>query len=299
MEKQVDAIFTADWHLRETSPVCRVDDFWETQWKKVSWLFALARKYDMAEVLHAGDLFDSWKPSPFLLSSAIERFPDYTQPWGVKFYSVLGNHDLPYHSLEHRKKCGMETLEQAGSLAIWKGCHWGQTPDPGMAFYVVSGRKVLIWHKYVWRGDNKHPGVSESDEAMNVLRRYGHMADVILTGDNHHPFVVRTTKGKMLVNPGGITRQTADQKSPRIYLYHAEDNSVTPVSVPHDPKAVSREHLVRAEEKENRMTAFVERLDKDWDVELSFSRNLDSFLSKNKIDKKTVDVVYRCIEEER
>jgi hypothetical protein len=39
------AILTADWHLRDTQPICRTDDFWESQWIKANYIMELQRKY--------------------------------------------------------------------------------------------------------------------------------------------------------------------------------------------------------------------------------------------------------------
>ncbi|KKL99820.1 hypothetical protein LCGC14_1810530, partial [marine sediment metagenome] len=83
-----DLILTSDWHLREDTPICRTDDFWSAQWNKVDQVMALQSKYD-CPILHAGDLFHHWKPSPYLLSETIDHLQ------GSRFYTVYGQHDLP------------------------------------------------------------------------------------------------------------------------------------------------------------------------------------------------------------
>jgi len=118
-KKEPDAILTADWHLREDTPTCRTDDFWEAQWNKVDQICQLQVKYNDCPILHAGDLFDHWKPSPFLLSTALLYLPEI----GREFWTIYGNHDLPNHSIELAKKTGMMTLVNALAIEILPGCH--------------------------------------------------------------------------------------------------------------------------------------------------------------------------------
>ena len=106
--KPPSTILASDFHLREDHPVCRTDDFWQAQWKKVDFVSELQEKYD-CPVLHAGDLFDFWKPSPYLLTETIKHLPN-------KFFTVYGQHDLPQHNLKLAYKCGINTLAEAGKL---------------------------------------------------------------------------------------------------------------------------------------------------------------------------------------
>ena len=110
--KKADAILTSDWHLREDTPICRTDNYWEVQWKKVDYISKLQKQYNCL-VLHAGDLFDHWKPSPRLLREIILHIPD-------TFFTVYGQHDLPQHSLELTNKCGINVLQAANKLRVFE-----------------------------------------------------------------------------------------------------------------------------------------------------------------------------------
>ena len=48
---QADAILTADWHLRESQPECRLDNFWETQWNSMDWLKELQQEHDYPVII--------------------------------------------------------------------------------------------------------------------------------------------------------------------------------------------------------------------------------------------------------
>ena len=67
--QQASAILCGDVHLREDSPICRTDDVWAAQWKKIDFISDLQKTHD-CPVLCSGDLFDYWKPSPNLLTFA-------------------------------------------------------------------------------------------------------------------------------------------------------------------------------------------------------------------------------------
>jgi len=295
--KEPDAILTSDWHIRETQPTCRTDDFWNTQWKKVAFVSQLQDEYN-CPVLHAGDLFHHWKPSPYLLSAVMAALP-------AKFYTIYGQHDPPNHNLEESRKSGIHTLETAGALRVLDGCHWGQTPTKE-SFKVhihrdasgdVEVRNILVWHVMNYQGKKPWPG-AKIPMAAALLRKYKDY-DLILTGDNHKPFT-ETFQGRLLVNPGSLTRQSADQidHRPRVYLYYADDNTVSPVFLPVDPDVVVRDHIEEQEKKEKRITAFVSRLTDEWTTDLSFEANLEEFFRTNQVRKSVEKLTYKAIEDE-
>ena len=140
------AILTADWHLRDTQPVCRTDNFWEAQWKKVQYVLNLQNEHK-CPIIHAGDFFHTWKTSPYLLSKTMEHM-DSKYP----FLTVYGNHDLPQHNLELAHKSGLHTLCMAGKLITLPGGPLGAI-FPRKFQYI----KALLYATYS-RMQTKHPG---------------------------------------------------------------------------------------------------------------------------------------------
>jgi DNA repair exonuclease SbcCD nuclease subunit len=292
--KQVDLILCSDIHLREDKPVCRMDDFVNvTQWIKLDFISELQKKYN-CPILHAGDLFNTWKPSPWLLSKTIEHLPK-------QFYSVAGNHDLPQHSLELIDKCGIYTLKKANVLKVRdpkesqfldgkEFCHWGDFPNYSEQ-YPVS---VLIWHKFNYIGKEPWPDCKEP-KASKLLKQYPQY-DLIVTGDNHQPFV-QEYEGRILVNPGSLSRQRANETHlPRIYLYNAESNTVEPVYIPIEENVITREHLEKEEQRNERIDTFVSQLSEKWKVSLSFEDNLQRFEKKNQVRQSVMSIVYKATE---
>lgn len=296
---KADLILTADWHLREDTPPCRTDNFWESQWTKVLQVAALQEELG-CPVLHAGDLFHHWKPSPFLISHSIANLPK-------QFYTVAGQHDLPQHSLELFHKCGLNTLIQADKVNwIQSAGNWGQ--GVGTAFRStdrnvnsLSGAKPLdrqvgVWHHMVWDGkEEPYPGCKEAP-AKQILKDNPEF-DLIVTGDNHRPFTYQY-KGRLLVNCGCLTRQVADYANhrPCVWLWEAKTNTVSPFFLVAQKGVVSREHIEVKEERDKRLDAFISRLSNEWEVSISFEENLKRFITSNRLRKSVIDLLYKALD---
>ncbi len=292
LKQTADAILTADWHLREDPPICRTDiDFLNTQIKKMQFIRNLQAKHNCI-VIHAGDLFHHWKPSPFLLTQAFRWLPE-------EFYTVYGNHDLPQHNKALAEKTGLNTLISAGRIKQLKGADWGVTLNDDLTQYMfeIGGRKILVWHILTWKDNTPWPGCQDpiAKELLKKLPQF----DLIVTGHLHTSFV-ETLQGRVLVNPGPITRQTADQEffEPKVFLWYAKYNSVEAVSIPIKKGVVTREHIENSEERDSRIRAFVERLNSEWEVGLSFEANLERFRKENNVRSSVMKIVLAAIDKE-
>lgn len=291
LHKKPDCILTSDWHLREDTPVCRLDNFEEEQWRKVLFVSDLQAKYD-CDVIHAGDLFNHWKPTPYLLSKTIEHLPN-------RFWSIYGNHDLPQNTLDLVEKCGLYTLIASKQVqALWGGLNWGESLEdfekPDEMYIPVANRRVLIWHVMTYTG-RVWPGC-EDIPAHKLLNKYP-FYDLILTGHNHKSFVVERGR-RLLVNPGSLTRQDADQEDyePCVYLYYADTNTVERVPIPIEQGVITREHIERKEQRDNRIEAFVSRLNDDFETSISFEDNLEKLMQSSNVRTSVKQLVYKAID---
>ena len=288
-KKSVSAILCADFHLREDTPICRTDNFWKAQWDKVDDIKQMQKAFQVP-VIHAGDMFHHWKPSPFLLSTTIQHLPD-------QFWTIYGQHDLPQHNLDLSMKSGVNTLLAAGKLNLLKGYHWGQSPDDDnlrYSFRFFQDRKIAIWHHLTYQ-TKPFPGAT-GGMAKGILKKYPQF-DIIVTGDNHKTFV-EEYEGRILVNPGSLTRQTSDQINhrPCVFLYYAKTNTVEEVLLNYEDDVISREHIEKTERRDERIEAFISKLDTDWEAEMSFEENLERFAEKNNIRPEIMDIIYKAIE---
>jgi predicted phosphodiesterase len=285
--KEADAILVADIHIREDKPICRIDDFLIAQWGKLMEIEELRKKHNCI-VLNAGDLFHKAKPSLWLLSKTLVCLPE-------QFYTVYGNHDLPNHSLNNSEHSGIYALEMAQAIHRLEGTHFGQTPTkPSLT---IKGRKILVWHVMTYKDILPYPGCTELT-AKKILKKYPEY-DLILTGDNHQTFVEKY-KGRLLVNPGSMTRQTADQidHRPVVWLYYADTNTVEPHYLTINAHSVTREHIEKTEERDNRISAFIKGLDTEFGAEISFERNLDVFLKTNRIKGRVKQIIDQSLQDD-
>lgn len=296
--KRPDLIIMSDPHIREDTPICYIGDYWKEQWDSWDFIFDLQMKHE-CPVICAGDLFDHWKPSPMLLSETLIHLPE-------KFHTIYGQHDLPQHNMGLAFKSGIYTLLQADKLAVLtlftegnkkfsiEGCSWDQMPMGKDKDY-IGQRNILVWHVHNYQGKQPWPDCP-SPTAISLLKKYPQY-DLIITGDNHKPFV-EEYQGRLLVNPGSLMRMDADQidHKPRVYLWYAETNTVEPVYIPIEDHVISREHLEVKKERDNRIDAFVSQLNGNWTATMSFEDNLEKFEKKNKTEKSIMNIVWKSLE---
>ena len=301
----VDAILISDLHLTDKTPVSRMDDYIEAQKRKLEFLKKLSKENNNCPILCAGDVFDHWKASPWLCSLAYKYLPE-------PFICIPGQHDLPGHSLGEFSKSGLGLLYAVGKARVFQntsvfqtnnglyvfGVPFGRLEDfnPGEIRLPSPGRTILMLHNLVW--PDKRPSWSKyTYTADELLDRFKDNFDVILTGDNHQSFV-RQKDGSILVNPGSMMRITADQvdHQPKCYLYYTETNTVKPINLPIQEGVISTEHIEQKREKDERIAAYIERMNQDWEISLSFRRNLEVFFEENNVPKKVREIIWKAME---
>lgn len=306
-----DAVLVSDLHLTDATPVSRTDNYTEAQICKLQFLQSLSAKNNNCPILCAGDVFDHWKASPWLCSLAFTYLP---RP----FISIPGQHDLPGHSLKEFPRSALGLMEEVcdpeeftiislfgqavvhktpegvkdlfilgvpfGELKAWEGRNPKFEFSPGY-------RYVLMLHELTWQGKRPHWDKNSWTD-VELLDKFGEYFDLIITGDNHGGFATHQG-GSWLVNPGSMMRRNADQAEyrPRCYLYYAEENELTPVYFPIEKGVHNREHLDVKKERDERIAAYIERMNQDWEVGLSFQRNLEAFFKENSTPRKVREII--------
>ena len=289
---KVDAILTADWHMRDSFPTCRTDDYFQTMLGKIKWVADLQAEYN-CPVLHAGDLFHTWKASPYLLAAVMNILPD-------QFYTVPGNHDLKNHNVELIDQTGLEVLSSARRVHVFNTCPVINEKNLnicGVPYGLNIPKEpndVLMCHEMIYQ-QPEHWQKENGSQALSFLRKHKGY-DLIVTGHNHKPFTAEH-EGRLLVNPGSLMRMTADQKDykPCVYLWNKENNTVKIEYIPIDPKAVETVYLEKTKERDERMESFIDRLQSSKEVGLSFEKNLENYLANNRVRSSVKDVINECI----
>ena len=280
--KPFDAVLCADTHIREKQPTCRTDCIIEAQ--EIKWAFIRQLCGD-APLLIAGDIFDKWKPSPWLIGKAAEWLPK-------NVICIAGQHDLPAHNAQRWDEGGLGTLHKAGRVTL--------LPDTGdNGFYsggtYINNYYVSLLHKMIYQGKEPFPGAEKIGSTAKALlnRHSDDDFQLILTGDNHQPFT-EELDGRLVVNPGSVLRTTAAQidSTPRVYTWNADSNTVEPIYLPIDHGIISREHINKEAKRDERIDAFVDQLNVDVELSLSFENNAEKVIAESNI-KGPVAKIFR------
>ena len=185
-------------------------------------------------VLIPGDIFDRWNAPPEAVNLAIRCLPKGC-------YAIPGQHDLPYHRYEDRKRSAYWTLVEAGTLidlspdqenrvefrpsghplpvplSLW-AFPWGHGVESN-PHHGTKGLHVALVHAYLWSSDaDRHPQADAKDQALARWQaRCWDGYHVCLYGDNHVTWVERF-RGRggperlTVVNHGSLSNRTIDQK---------------------------------------------------------------------------------------
>jgi DNA repair exonuclease SbcCD nuclease subunit len=309
------AILTADWHIRPTVPVCRTDDFIAAMWKKVEFILDLSVRYKVP-VLMAGDIGLKSQWPNWLLEEFIRRWRKYPG-FPTYIFFIPGQHDLPNHQLDQWRQSAVGVLESAGILTVLGAPRDRPemlVPDVMMKLGSIFPFPYGIEIKNVDQpDDHERPLVAVAHALVTerapekFLEEYGACSamsllegfleyDLILTGDNHKPFVVEY-EGRLLVNPGSLMRTTADQTDhkPRVYLWYSLENRIEPVYLPIEEDVIDRTHIDLQEAKDERIEAYVSRLSEEVEIGLSFEENLESYFRTNRVRKSVQDKVWQAL----
>jgi len=298
-----DLIITSDIHLRDTIPICRTDDFWMAQERKIKHLCEVQKTYNDIPIIDAGDLFHKWSSSPFLEAWAINNLPE-------NIFTVPGNHEMPSHNLNLMSKSSLAVMEAAGKLEILQGKQIikdniviGFPYGVDIAEHLFNNNafelkesdiNIALIHIYVDKEgtpwfDDKAMG---ADELMSFLPQF----NLIVTGHNHKNFIYR--KGKQLiVNPGSMMRTNTTQinHKPAYYLWKADNNEIECCYYPFEENVISLEHIKREKEKKDRYNSFINRLNDNYDIELSFEKNLENYFKNNNVRSPVKDIINESI----
>lgn len=294
------AILTADIHLRTDRPKNRTDDYFLAQEKKISFINDLKTRFNVP-IFDAGDLFNKWNSSPYLESWALKNLPD-------DIYTVPGNHEIESHNIEMLDKSSFYVLQTANKITMATengidttippvglrgtifGFHWNYNKE-----YPIpkSGKNIAILHIMVTDEKLKYKNTAIMGHAL--LRKLKGF-DLIVTGHNHKPFVIEH-EGRLLVNPGSIMRMSKDQieHSPRVYLWYAENNTVELVYLPIEENVFDTKKIKEETEKNERLESYVESLQNEYEITLSFRKNMENRLKENKERKSVEQLIWECV----
>lgn len=295
------AILCSDLHLSHTPPLARSGEpnWYEAMAKPLQELNCLAGDLP---VLCGGDVFDRWNCPPKLITFAMQMLPD-------NFNSVMGQHDLPYHSWEQRESSAFCTLEEAGSVDLaskwrndgrvaWRGFQWGEEIESYKS--CPCGVKVCIAHQYVWWGDARDSVVATEKNSLSCLAGKLQGYDVYLFGDNHKEFLATRSLCEVF-NAGTLMRRHADERNykPVVGVLY-DDNTVNPyyLDTSHDVFD-SSESVREAEQVMLNLDSFLDELQKVGETGLDFRRAVETAMDREQVSRAVRRVILDAMEKEK
>ncbi len=295
----MQAIITADWHLRSDRPRCRLDEDWaEFQRGIVNEIVHIANERH-APIVIVGDIFHTPQVTDRIKRMIIQAALN-TQN---SLYALAGNHDLAYHCWDNVETSSYGILDALRGTVIFhpehlgRAAHFGEEPTG-------PDNGILFIHQLVFPSAKDMPPNTEAVTAHELMAEHPE-AEWIFTGDYHRAFHVQHTSGgktRNVVNPGCITRQAADmmEYKPSVYYVDTESGTVEQIFLPDTGPMVTDEYLRDAEEREGRVTAFVESIRSSGTIQLDFLQNVNAAMAANKdLAPGTVNMIQRLLEEGR
>lgn len=289
-------LLTSDWHLRSDVPPSRNDDFLQVQNDTLEFISRVAYENN-AIILLAGDIFHRSKQEN--MQSIINRLKKVFKD--IHIFYIAGNHDLKYHNLENIEDCNIGILEGFNNWYFEK-IH--NDPFFGTMNFFNFGEQiqdctennllnVCVLHQYCEKW--KLSGYIKNGIRARDLFTYNY--NVFVTGDNHNSFEYEKN-GKMLFNPGCITRQNLNEKDykPSIILFDVNKKTYEKIYLPDNQKNVFKEKQVSKQiERNDRITSFVELLKNQKNITFDFANNLKKYCEEEKIDPKIIEKINEVI----
>jgi hypothetical protein len=281
-------IIAADLHLRGDKPRCRLDEDWEeTQNNALAELVKITNKYD-AKLCVVGDIFHRSIEPPWVVNMFLKHMSELKH----RYYTLAGNHDLPYHNPNKINESSF------GSTIYAKDQYFlgelGQANDFGDKSEHPSEEMVFI-HRLVFKTAKEMPPNTEAVTAGELLVEFP-IAKWIFTGDNHRGFVYER-KGRHVINPGCFLRQAADFKDykPLVVFVDTKDDIVGAVALSDKGEMINDEYITKENERKDRIAAFVEHIQNSESSTLDFQKNVMDDL--NKVDKETAKMIKNIMNE--
>lgn len=288
-------IVCADLHLRLDVPVCRneTEEEWlELQRKTIEALMRAADDKGHCENIYiAGDIFHRPVSPPRLVNMFLQTL--YALDGDGLVLVMAGNHDLQARNPDHSSTAYGTILysENVHALTDYDTVPYGQEQiEEGYK----NDKNILFMHRYVVESPaDIIPGM-DAITAHDLLALYPDYK-LIVAGDNHSGFIYEENGRKVLV-PGAMTRQSANAIDKMPFMYYIDDHlNIEPIALPDCEAILSREHLDKANEREGRMTAFIEALKERGEVTLDFEENVAMALLRNKLKEETEVMVKELV----
>lgn len=280
-------VLTADWHIRATKPRCRIDEDWiQTQRLALNQIADIANSNDFP-VYVVGDLFHSHGDTSFEVVQLIQEFANSLNHG---MFILAGNHDLPHHNSSNLHKSAIGILLHCEKINFIQN---NEYVSAGNFDQETENKDIIFKHILCFPDLKSMPPNVNAVTAEDLLGEYDN-ARWIFTGDYHHNFVYEN-KGRHVVNSGCLIRQVSDMKDYQcgVYVIDTDLNKIDFVPIVDDYDLVDDSHILRQNEKDERIENMVDKLMDIEAVSLDFIQNIENVLLKTDVS----DEIRKCVKE--
>lgn len=299
MERRL--LIVSDLHIRFDAPVCRKKDEFPAMMKSTLQEIANLAKELEAILIVAGDIFDVAKPanSQELEVMLYEIFK------GIEILFVCGQHDLLYHRFDRKDSGSIGVVERFDNWRLltdesYKGIVGFSY---GQEIRQIEGADIMVAHKYCQQEDELPFYLEGELTVKSLMNDFDYKLNIL--GDNHHGFV-SDCEGRIVVNSGCITRQSAELKSYKPFVTFVnigeKVNEYKQFFLPDDDlEQVDDSHLQCAKERQSRIDHFLEvygtALEQGTEgLELDLKVATMAYLKKNKVKQEIKEELFQIIE---
>jgi DNA repair exonuclease SbcCD nuclease subunit len=299
----MNLIITADLHLRSSLPRCRLDPDWiATQKNILDQIYQYSITYD-ASVVVVGDIFHSVNETTNEIIGIIQKFAIKLGDSNNRLYILAGNHDLPAHNLDNMKKSAFNVLLNSQNIKHLSELEIYDYKISASDFGDNDTNDADIAFKHILTFPNRNavpPGAVGAVTARDLFDMFPE-AFVIFTGDYHRDFIYKH-KNSVAINPGCVIRQAADliDYAPSVVLVEFKPKNrickARSLMLKDNSSFITDDYIVKAEERSERIGAFVERIKTNESVSFDFVENVHNKLKNSEITNSVRETIIELLE---
>jgi DNA repair exonuclease SbcCD nuclease subunit len=231
LENVCKILFVGDQHLADNAPASRCDDYKEAIFKKLEFIFSYAITKGVANVVLLGDLFHRKRPSlnshalvVRIMKLLLKFKHDFAQKWGrePRVFTLVGNHDIHF-TITKLERQPIVVLAEAGALEILdrpyelecgvelNGHPYSEATEEDPAAYSLDFLEEESFKVWCFHSTLLPDGESFFGSWVNFNQLADIKANVVACGHYHPGYPTQEAHGKVWLNPGSISRGTAEE----------------------------------------------------------------------------------------
>lgn len=294
-------IACSDIHIDNRNPKYRIGNYEEDIFEKLQWLVKYATKKNIPIITISGDIFNK-TGVPF---STINHMCQIFRGFKGQVITTFGQHDIRYHNTDFFDtpygimcSAGIFTHVSQKPFCTSKvniyGAGWKERPTIKKS----NKTNILLVHELVFKAKQDYLNDAAYSLGSDLLKRYKN-ADIIISGDNHIPFILKKGSRK-LINCGSLCRKSKSETDyePKIYIINTKNNKISKVKIPIKKNVFNLEQIIIDEKKKKALEeakpiieGFTSSLKDACNTKPNFEKNISKMLERKDVSKKAKNLV--------